>query len=248
MSAEESSGAEPGHLRWLGHSTVVVDLDGTRVLTDPLLRRRVMHLRRDAAVTAPDRIDTILISHLHYDHLDLPSLARIGAGTHVVVPRGARRKVRGFERVTEVEPGSRIELGPLQLDVTEAIHDGRRARFGPQIPAVGYILHGSRSIYFAGDTDLFDGMSELGPIDVALLPIWGWGPSVGPGHLDPESAAAALRLLHPRIVVPIHWGTYRVIGRRDIGRAPADAFAVAALQAAPDVDVRVLPVGGTLDL
>jgi len=248
VSADGSDGAERGHLRWLGHSTVIVDLDGTRVLTDPLLRRRIMHLRRAAAVPVPDRIDAILISHLHYDHLDLPSLARIGAGTHIVVPRGGRRTLRGFERVTEVAPGDRIELGLLQVDVTEAIHDGRRARFGRQIPAVGYILHGSRSVYFAGDTDLFDGMSGLGSIDVALLPIWGWGPSVGAGHLDPESAAAALRLLRPRVVVPIHWGTYHVIGRRDIGRAPADAFAIAALQAAPDVDVRVLPVGGTLDL
>jgi L-ascorbate metabolism protein UlaG (beta-lactamase superfamily) len=237
-----------GRLRWLGHSTVVVDLDGVRVVTDPLLRRRVMHLRRKAEIAPPDDIDVVLLSHLHYDHLDLPSLARIGVDTHVVVPRGGRKALRGFERVTEVEPGTRFEIGRLQIRVTEAVHDGRRRPIGAHIPAVGYVLDGSRSVYFAGDTDLFDGMRDLAPVDIALLPIWGWGPSVGEGHLDPYRAAEALTLLRPTCVVPIHWGTYRVIGAQDTGRAPAEAFAVAALQTAPEVDVRVLPVGGSLEL
>jgi len=235
-------------LRWLGHSTVVVDLDGARVVTDPVLRRRVMHLRRAADVPSPDDVDTVLLSHLHYDHLDLASLARIGVECPVVVPRGGGKALRGFERVTEVEPGTVFEVNGLQVRVCEAVHDGRRRPIGAAVPAVGYVLEGSRSVYFAGDTDLFDGMRELAPVDVALLPIWGWGPSVGEGHLDPESAAEALTLLEPRVVVPIHWGTYHVLGRRDAGRAPADAFALAALRAAPEVDVRVLPVGGTLEL
>jgi L-ascorbate metabolism protein UlaG (beta-lactamase superfamily) len=238
----------PGLVRWLGHSTVVVDLDGVRVVTDPLLRRRVLHLRRAADVDSPDHVDAVLLSHLHYDHLDLPSLARIGVDTLMTVPRGGRRTLRGFERVTEVEPGTRLDIAGLQIEVTEAVHDGRRQRFGSPIPAVGYLLNGSRSVYFAGDTDLFDGMRELAPIDVALLPVWGWGPSVGEGHLDPQRAAEALTLLRPTVAVPIHWGTYHVLGRRDAGRAPADAFAMTALQVAPHVDVRVLPVGGALEL
>jgi L-ascorbate metabolism protein UlaG (beta-lactamase superfamily) len=237
-----------GRVRWLGHSTVVVDLDGVRVVTDPLLRRRVIHLRREADVAAPDDVDVVLLSHLHYDHLDLPSLARIGVDTLVAVPLGGRRSLRGFERVVEVEPGTAFEVGAIRIRAVEAVHDGRRRRIGAPIPAVGYVLEGSRTVYFAGDTDIFDGMRELGPIDLALLPIWGWGSKVGPGHLDPERAADALALLHPSVVVPIHWGTYRAIGSRDRGREPADEFAVAALQAAPDVDVRVLPIGGSLEL
>ena len=235
-------------VHWLGHSTVVVDLDGTRLVTDPLLRRSVMHLRREAAIPPPQDVDAVLISHLHYDHLDLPSLARIGIGTRIVVPRGGRKTLRGFEHVTEVERGMRFEIGRVQVTVTEARHDGRRRPIGALVPAVGYVLDGPRSVYFAGDTDLFDGMRDLAPVDVALLPIWGWGPSVGEGHLDPERAAQALTLLRPNVAVPIHWGTYRVRGARDVGAAPADAFAVAAVQAAPDVDVRVLPVGGSLEL
>jgi len=74
---------------------------------------------------------------------------------------------------------------------------------------VGYVVHvGRLSIYFAGDTDPFDGMHELGPLDVALLPIWGWGPTLGERHLDPGRAAVATEWIDPRTVVPIHWGTY----------------------------------------
>jgi L-ascorbate metabolism protein UlaG (beta-lactamase superfamily) len=226
----------------------VLDLDGTRLLTDPVLRRRVLHLRRDFVVTPPHEIDAILISHLHYDHLDLWSLAAVGVEKPVVMPRGGRAILRGFENVSEVEPGMDLRLGNLTVDVVEADHDGRRRRLGPPVPALGFILRGSHSVYFAGDTDLFDGMASFGPLDLALLPVWGWGPTVGPGHLTPERAAQALTLLRPSCAVPIHWGTYRVAGTRGSGRAPADAFALAAAAVAPEVDVRVLPIHGSLDL
>jgi L-ascorbate metabolism protein UlaG (beta-lactamase superfamily) len=237
-----------GRITWLGHSTVVIDLDETRLLTDPVLRRRVLHLRRDAAVHPPHEIDAILISHLHYDHLDLWSLAAIGVEKPIVIPRGGRPILRGFENVSEVEPGSELRLGNLAVDVVEADHDGRRRRLGAPVPAVGFVVRGSRSVYFAGDTDLFEGMRTFGRLDVALLPVWGWGPTVGPGHLTPERAAQALTLLRPVCAVPIHWGTYRVAGTRGAGQAPADAFALAAAEVAPRVDVRVLPLRGSLDL
>ena len=102
-------------MRWLGHATVVVDLDGRRLVTDPVLRRRIAHLRRDEAIGPPGAVDAILLSHLHYDHLDLPSLARIGIGTPIVVPRGGRRTLRGFPLVTEVVPGDRTSVGGVAL-------------------------------------------------------------------------------------------------------------------------------------
>jgi len=236
-------------VRWLGHATVVVALDGRRLVTDPVLRRRIAHLRRDEAIGPPGAVDAVLVSHLHYDHLDLPSLARIGIESRIVVPRGGRRTLRGFPLVTEVVPGDRPTVGGLEILVVDAVHDGRRRPVGPRVQAVGYVLEGSRRIYFAGDTDLFDGMADLGPIDVALIPVWGWGPSVGAGHLDPDRAAQALALLQPRVAIPIHWGTYRVIGAKHAADpTPAEAFAAAAARVAPDVDVHVLPVGGGFEL
>jgi L-ascorbate metabolism protein UlaG (beta-lactamase superfamily) len=235
-------------VRWLGHSTVLVDLDSARVLTDPLLRQRVLHLRRRSKVDVPTGVDAVLISHLHYDHLDVPSLAAIGVGTPIVVPRGGRRTLKGFEHVIEVEPGAALELAGLQVRVVEAVHDGRRRRVGEHVQAVGYVLEGTRTVYFAGDTDLFEGMSALGPLDVALVPIWGWGRSVGKGHLDPLRAARAVALLEPGIAVPIHWGTYSAAWAKHADRTPAEAFVLAALEEAPHVEVRVLPVGGRLEI
>jgi L-ascorbate metabolism protein UlaG (beta-lactamase superfamily) len=125
---------------------------------------------------------------------------------------------------------------------------------GKKAEALGYVVAGSRDVYFAGDTDLFPGMAELGGhLDVALVPIWGWGPSIGPGHLDPRRAAEALAVLRPRAAVPIHWGTYYPLTSKRrtppaFLTAPAEEFARAAAELAPEVEVHVLPVGGTLPL
>ena len=76
-------------------------------------------------------------------------------------------------------------------------------------PALGYLLQGSQSVYFAGDTDLFPEMAALGGVDVALLPVAGWGPRLPEGdHMNPRRAAEALKILKPRLAIPIHWGTY----------------------------------------
>jgi L-ascorbate metabolism protein UlaG (beta-lactamase superfamily) len=237
-----------GRLAWFGHSTVLVELEGARVLTDPVLRRRVGHLRRAEAVQPEEiaPVDLILISHVHWDHLDLPSLDGLGHDTRVVVPRGAGSLLerRGFTRVVEVAEGDHADVDGLSVVATHAAHSAARGPIGVKAPSLGYLLGDQRRVYFAGDTDLFAGMSELADrLHVALLPIAGWGPRLPPGHLDPERAASALRMLRPRIAVPIHWGTYRPIYGRGPTESPEDEFARRAAQIAPDVEVRILPIG-----
>jgi len=244
-------------IEYVGHATVVVDLDGVRLLTDPLLRNRVAHLRRAAPVDAKALrgIDAVLISHAHYDHLDLPSLEKLGKKLPVIVPRGlgGLLRKRRFETVIEVEQQESIHIGALEVRAVPAEHDGGRGPFGASAEALGYIVTGSKSVYFAGDTDLFDGMGDLGPVDVGLVPIWGWGPGLGAGHLDPARAAEAVALLRPGLVVPIHWGTYFPIhlglrGAPDFVDSPPAEFVAAVEKIAPDVLVRVLRPGQSLDL
>lgn len=172
----------------------------------------------------------------------------------VVIPSGgaAILRRRRFAHVSGVEVGDETNVGPVGVRATYAEHDGRRPPFGGPASAVGYVITGSARVYFAGDTDLFSGMSALAQeLDVALLPVAGWGAHLPHGHLDPERAAYALALLRPRVAIPIHWGTYRPFGSpadAALLRTPADRFAELARQLTPHVDVRVLPVGGSTDV
>jgi L-ascorbate metabolism protein UlaG (beta-lactamase superfamily) len=240
-------------VQYLGHSTVVVDLDGTQLVTDPLLRRRVGHLLRAGPVASLGELDGVLISHAHHDHLDRPSIARLDPAIPVVVPRGLGQLLKRRAHVVEIDVGEEVTFGELTVRATEAVHAGKRAGGRASGPALGYEIRGSKRIYFAGDTDLFPGMDGLVPdLDVALIPIWGWGPNLGRGeHLDPASAAEAIRRLKPRIAIPIHWGTYRPFHRGSGARflrQPAEDFAREMAAQAPDVEVRVLQPGETLAL
>jgi L-ascorbate metabolism protein UlaG (beta-lactamase superfamily) len=244
-------------LTWVGHATVLLELGGRRLLTDPLLRSRVGPLIRAGEapdLTVADGLDAVLVSHLHYDHLDARSLRRIDDTTPVIGPHGAGPTLRGlgFANVTELAVGETADAGGIAVRAVRTDHGGQRRPFGPRAEAIGFVVGRDRPVYFAGDTGLFGGMADLGPIDVALLPVAGWGPTLGPGHLGPREAAVALTRLRPRRAVPIHWGTLYPLGlrfRRDrVLAEPARAFARHAAELAPSVEVRVLAAGETLGL
>ena len=238
---------EAGRLLYVGHATVLIELDGVRLLTDPILRPRLWHLRRRVPLDVVElkTIDAALVSHLHFDHLDKPSLRLLERNVTLVVPVGARRLVRGFKDVREVDVGDEVRIGEVTIHATHAEHEGHRIMLR-SVPSLGFLVSGSRSIYFAGDTDLFDGMAELaGSLDVALLPVAGWGSKVGAGHLDPLRAAQSLRLLKPRLAVPIHWGTFSPL-HRATSEDPPEVFRRHAAELAPEVEVTILDPGTAL--
>ncbi|MGW3204458.1 MBL fold metallo-hydrolase [Streptomyces sp. NPDC001135] len=252
----------PVEITWWGHATCTVRDADIRVLTDPVFAGRLAHLRRRRGALPPAGArdaDVVLVSHLHADHLHLASLAELGAGTRLVVPRGAPRAVPGLRRlrglrVTEVVPGDVVRVGEVSVRVVPALHDGRRLPVGPRrSPALGYVVEGEARTYFAGDTGLFDAMAEwVGPVDVALLPVGGWGPYLGAGHLDAGRAARALARLAPRAAVPVHYGTYWPIGLDGVRphefHAPGDEFVRLAAVAAPGVAVHKLGHGESVRL
>ena len=239
-------------LRYVGHATTLIRLGGTTVLTDPVLRSRIGPLRRHGARPGPEaaRPDLVLISHQHRDHLDLPSLRLLDAGTPIVAPRGTAGLLAsaGAREVIEISAGEKRDVARVAITATEAVHDGHRDPWGGAIDPLGFVLEGEGGrLYFPGDTAPFAGMGGLGPLDLALMPVWGWGPTLGSGHLDPAAAARTLKLLRPRVAVPIHWGTFYPAGagllRPRPLTEPPRLFAELAAREAPEVEVRVLKPG-----
>jgi L-ascorbate metabolism protein UlaG (beta-lactamase superfamily) len=247
---------------WVGHSCVLIELDGVRVLTDPLLRPHAGLLRR---VGSPPGVhggvDAALVSHLHHDHCDLPSLRTLGAGV-VAMPAGAGRWAArcGLPDAVELAPGETHPLGDgVRVTAVPAEHLGRREPWGPTAMSVGHLVEGpSGTVWAAGDTGLYEGMRGLagltasGRIDLALVPVWGWGPNLGPGHLDPEQAAEAVDRAGATHAVPVHWGTLHPWGLRRAMRGalaePGPAFARAVQQRSSGTRVHVLPLGGRMRL
>ena len=238
-----ADGTTSARLVYVGHATVLLELDGLRLLTDPVLRPRIAHLLRQAPLdtTALRDVDVVLISHVHYDHLDRGSLRRLPTRTTVVVPRGARRLLRRFPDVREVDVGDEVSVGDVRIEATPALHTSSRATVR-YTPALSYLIHGSRQVYRRRHGSLPGDGASCRSLDLALLPVAGWGPRLPPGHLDPARAVDALRLLRPRIAVPIHWGTYALAGRRT-SADPPETFRRLAAERAQEVDVRILAPG-----
>ena len=240
---------------WWGHSTVALHLGADLVLTDPWLRRRVGPLARIGPMPPADlagHVTLALVSHLHHDHLDLPSLRTIAAP--VVVPRGAAALLPAATDVHEVEAGDELDVGGVHLTVVPASHDGDRLGYRGRAAPVGYLVRAAgRTVYFAGDTGPDPRLRTLRRgIDLALLPVGGWGLSLGRGHLGPATAAELAAVLAPRTAVPIHWGTLQLPVvrhlRRDLGRDAGRLFAERLAQLAPDVRAPVAAPGEPIAL
>ncbi|MEU3502963.1 MBL fold metallo-hydrolase [Streptomyces hundungensis] len=246
----------PVEVTWWGHATCTIEDSEVRLLTDPLFARRLAHLRRRRGAAPPPEAavaDAVLVSHLHADHLHVPSLARLAPGTRLIVPAGAVRSVPGLAKlgldITQVRAGDTVRVGDIVVRVVPARHDGRRLPFGPhRSPALGYVVEGTARTYFAGDTGLFEDMAgAVGPVDVALLPVGGWGPRLGPDHLDAGRAAEALAALGALSAVPVHYGTYWPIGMDAVRphefHAPGEEFVRHAARLAPKAAVHRLGHG-----
>jgi L-ascorbate metabolism protein UlaG (beta-lactamase superfamily) len=206
---------------FLGHSSALVSMNGLNIITDPHMGSHVFFfIRRKNRIPLRVRdlppIDLILVSHGHYDHLDLPTIRKLPRKTPAVAPAGLATVLTWGARkhVITLHKWESHRLGDVTVTAVPAAHFLGRPPFFPISRFQGYVIEGDATVYFAGDTGLFKGLSEIGrkwDIDVALLPIGAYSPrSFRRHHMSPEDAIEAGRMLRAKSIVPIHWGAFKL--------------------------------------
>ncbi|WP_306336449.1 MBL fold metallo-hydrolase [Streptomyces sp. KL118A] len=245
---------------WVGHASWVVRIGGLTVLTDPVWSRKI--LGTPARVTpagvawsALPRVDAVVISHNHYDHLDAPTLARLPRDTPVFVPAGLGRWFtrRRFRNVTELDWWEASELGGVRLDFVPAHHWSKRSLVDTcRTLWGGWVLTDAegRRLYFAGDTGYGHWFERIGArypgIDLALLPIGAYEPRwwLSDVHCDPEEAVRAAADLGARRMAPMHWGTF-LLSAEPVLEPLTRVRTAWERSGRPREDLWDLPVGGS---
>jgi L-ascorbate metabolism protein UlaG (beta-lactamase superfamily) len=264
VSASREPATTGLHVTWFGHASCLVELDGVRLLLDPVWSERCspsQHVgpRRLHAVPVPltglGHLDAVVISHDHYDHLDMDTVRTLAATTSAVflVPLGvgAHLDVWGVppDRVVECDWEEGLDVGGVQVTAVEAQHfSGRGLRRDGTLWASWVLAGPSGRVFFSGDSGFFDGYSRLGaehgPFDTSLMAVGAYDLAWHDIHLDPEEAVEATRLLRGGLLVPIHWCTF-VLAPHPWAE-PVERLLVAA--ATHGVPVAVPRVGDRVDV
>lgn len=213
------------HLTWVGHATFLARLGGKTIATDPVWSTRLHTIPR---VSAPGlaledapRIDVVTVSHSHYDHLDLPTLARIGGDALYVVPKDNADILTGagLRNVVELGWWESHRIGDLRVTLVPSHHWSMRTPWDKNKRLWGgFVYEGPEgTAYHAGDTamseQVFTRIGERFPsIDWAMLPIGAYEPAwfMQPQHMNPDEAVRAFELLGAKTLVAMHWGTFRL--------------------------------------
>lgn len=209
---------------WIGHATVLLRLGGMTIVTDPVLFSRVglgLGLmtggprRRYAPalrVWELPKIDLILISHAHFDHLDRPSLVRLPKRTPVVTARHTGDLIHdlGFRTVTELDWGQQAKVGSVAITAVEVNHWGARTFYDRHRGFNAYLLEaGKRRVLYGGDTAYHEGFKSLPKVDLAIIGIGAYDPYVA-AHATPEQAWTMGKHVRADYILPIHHSTFRL--------------------------------------
>lgn len=223
-------GADALAVTWFGHASSLVEIDGSRVLIDPVWGDRVSPVagigpRRlhepPHSLNDLGKLDAIVISHDHYDHLDMPTVRALAAAQDApfVVPLGVGAHLRRWavpdERIIELDWFADVELAGLRITATPGQHfSGRSLTRNPTLWASWVIAGPKRRIYYTGDTGYFPGFAEIGtrygPFDAALIQIGAYNVSWPDVHMTPEEGVSAHREAGGGLLIPVHWGTFNL--------------------------------------
>ena len=259
----EAAGPHELGITFIGHSSFLLQVDGRRVLVDPVFSKRLVVLRRQRhpglQVKEIPPVDLVLLSHAHMDHLNVRSLRQVvrrarrngGRAPEIIVPRGVEDLVErlGFSEIHGMEWWDELEVQGLRVTMTPARHWGARMFRDTHRGFGGYVVAGdSGSIYHSGDTAYFGGFREIGQRlhpQVALLPIGAYFPdSHRAVHTSPEEALRGFVETGAELMIPMHFGTFR-LGREPMSEPPIRLMAEARRMGVAD-HVRVLEEGELL--
>jgi L-ascorbate metabolism protein UlaG (beta-lactamase superfamily) len=264
VAAHRPPAVEGLHVTWFGHASCLVELDGVRLLLDPVWSERCspsQHVgpRRLHPVPVPlgdlGRIDAVVISHDHYDHLDMDSVQTLVDTTEALflVPLGvgAHLDVWGVpaDRVVECDWEEGVDIGGVRVTAVEAQHfSGRGLRRDGTLWASWVLAGPGGRVFFSGDSGFFDGYGRLGaehgPFDVSLMAVGAYDTAWHDIHLDPEEAVEATVLLRGGLLLPIHWCTF-VLAPHPWAEPVERLLASAAMRGVP---VSVPRVGERVDV
>ncbi|MFQ3671836.1 MAG: MBL fold metallo-hydrolase [Verrucomicrobiia bacterium] len=208
-------------LTWIGHASFLVRTEKANILIDPNWANWLWVIRRQKHAGLElhhlPTIDLVLITHAHFDHLNRRSLRKVASRQPIVVPRGVGDLVHdlGFERVREMDWWESFSFRGLDITFTPAKHWGARKLLDAHRGYGGYVIRqGNRKVYHGGDSAYFDGFRTIGDRlapDISILPIGAYEtPSFRDHHISPEQAMRAFRELKSNLLVPMHYGTYRL--------------------------------------
>jgi len=245
-------------LTWIGHATFVARLGGKLIATDPVWSERLAVVKRRAPPGVPFEslppLDVVTVSHNHYDHLDAPTIARIGSSPVYVTPLGNGRWLQkaGAKNIVELDWWQSHTVDGLEITLVPARHWSMRAPWNRNDGLWGGFVYRSADgvAYHSGDTALFDGFSEigarLGPIDWAMLPIGAYEPRwfMEPQHMNPEDAGQAFEALGARTLCAMHWGTFKLTDE-PLGEPPDRICKYFAEHGLPDERLWIFDVGQT---
>ncbi len=209
---------------WIGHATVLLRIDGMTILTDPVLSNRIgvglglitggprRLIAPALSVRQLPRLDLILISHAHFDHLDRPTLTRLNKNVPVITAHKTHDLIRdlGFRNVTELQWGEQVDLGPLTVTSHEVAHWGARTFYDMYRGFNAYLIESPKhKVLYGGDTAYHEGFKDLPRTDLAILGIGAYDPYIA-AHATPEQAWAMADHAQAERILPMHHSTFNL--------------------------------------
>jgi L-ascorbate metabolism protein UlaG (beta-lactamase superfamily) len=231
-------------ITWIGHASFLIQTHEINVLIDPIWSKWLKVIKRlkqpGFEIHHLPSIDFVLVTHAHFDHLDRRTLAKVAADQPIVVPIGVGNLVHdlGFNIVHELDYWQTVKMGPLEVSLTPCAHWGARFLADLHRGFGGFVVKTEeRSIFHCGDSAYFDGFKEIGErhnIDIALLPIGAYDAPTGREvHMNPEEAVSAFVELQANVLVPMHYGSFR-LGYEPLDEPPARLMAAARAKGIAD--------------